>query len=277
MKSKFLGIFGFFLILMLVQCTSQVFVIQSGENMEQEELERFLKTAEIVSVEKEQGRRSEKWDVSLDDGKTQKKGAFKLIDRPWTNISGGNSYKHVLAAYELNKLLDLNLVPPTVERKINGRKGSLMLFVEKPFVSEGDRLLRELEPPNPEEFEKAMAEVTVFEHLVYFPCLCNQRDPDNILIQTDKDWKIWMIDLDEAFASAKKLIIDCEIKCCTKELFQKILDLNEDVVKKQLKSYLNEDELIALMFRRDLIVKRIEELIAEKGEKAVLPSKKIQI
>ncbi len=270
MKNKYFWIFYSFLILLIFQTACQGIVIQYEGNVEREKLEKFLKTADVISVEKGQGRRSEKWDISLDDGKTQKKGAFKLLDRSWTNISGGNSYKYVLAAYELNKILGLDLVPPTVERKIDGIKGSLMLFVEQPFVSDNDRLQKGLEPPNPEEFDKAMAEVIIFEHLVFFPCICNQRDLDNILIQTDQEWKIWMVDLDEAFVPAKKLIPDCEINSCTKELLKKILDLNENVVKKRLKSYLSKDQLFALMVRRDLIVEKIEELVEEKGEEAIL-------
>ena len=263
---------------LFIMCASGAVIADVEDNpepaSEQELLESFLRTAKVTSVDKGKGRRSELWYVDLDDGKDLRKGAFKITDRDWTNASGGNSYKYVLAAYELNKILDMNLIPPTVERKINRRKGSLMLFVEQPWISEGDRRQKGIEPPDPEEFEKAMAEVRVFEHLIRFSCVCNQRDLDNILIQTDKEWKLWMIDLDEAFAPATNLIKGCEITCCTKELFQKILDLKEDVVEARLRAYLSSDELNALMVRKNLIVEKIQELIAEKGEAAVLPVKK---
>jgi hypothetical protein len=248
--------------------------LNSDSSSERQLLESFLKTAKVMSVDKGKGRRSELWYIDLDDGQDLRKGAFKITDRDWTSANGGNSYKYVLAAYELNKILDLNLIPPTVGRKINRRKGSLMLFVDQPFISEGDRRQKGIEPPDAEEFEKALAEVRIFEHLILFSCICNQRDLDNILIQTDGDWKIWMIDLDEAFAPATRLIRGCEITCCTKELFQKILDLKEEVVEARLKPYLSEEELNALIVRRNLIVERINELIAEKGEAAVLPIKK---
>lgn len=247
------------------------------DDTDREAVEQFLRTAEVVSINKGQGRRTESWQVELEQNGIRRRGFFKLTDRP-RPIPTADSYKYVIAAYELDKMLDLNLVPPTVERKIKDerswRKGSLMLFLEPPIIDEEARRQRNIEAPDPEKFKKVMAEVTVFEHLTFFPSLCTQRDAGNIMIQTENDWKVWMVDLSTAFVPATKLIAGCEITCCTKELFQKILDLDEMAVKNRLNTYLNPEEMSALLIRKDLIVNRINELIVEKGEEAVLPSKK---
>ena len=98
-------------------------MLQNINNLDRESIEKFLKTAKDISVDKGKGRRTESWVVELDDGKIQGRGFFKMVNRDRPNPSGGDSYKYVLAGYELDKMLDLNLVPPTVERKIERRSG----------------------------------------------------------------------------------------------------------------------------------------------------------
>lgn len=238
---------------------------QNTDNLDRESIEKFLKTAKDISVEKDRGRRTEAWEVNLDDGKKQGKGFFKVTDRDWSNPSGGDSYRYVIASYELDKLLDLNLVPPTVERKIQRKKGSLMMFLESSVISEEDRRQQNLVPPNPEDLEKTLCDLVVFEHLIFFPSLCNQRDLGNILIQTDLGWKVWFVDLSEAFAPSMKLIPGCEIQDCSDSLFQKIESLSRDRVENKLSPYLNDTEISALFARRELIIKKVKEIKAEKN------------
>ena len=40
------------------------------------------------------------------------------------------SYKSEIAAYELDKLLKMDMVPPTVERQIDGSNGAAQQWVE---------------------------------------------------------------------------------------------------------------------------------------------------
>lgn len=264
MKLKKIGLVRLFLIfLCFCRCGSDA-LTQNLDNLDRQSIEKFLKTAKVVSVEKDRGRRTESWKVDLDDGKNQKRGFFKLTNRDWSNPSGGDSYKYVLASYELDKMLDLNLVPPTVERKIQRKKGSLMLFLEPPVINEEDRKQKGLVSPNPDQFKKTLSDLVIFEHLIFFPSLCNQRDLGNIMIQTELNWKVWMIDLSEAFAPAMRLITGCEIKGCSDNLFQSIENLSKAGIQARLGSYLNEREIAALLVRKDLIIKAVKELRAEK-------------
>ncbi|MCJ7581377.1 MAG: hypothetical protein MUP98_12700 [Candidatus Aminicenantes bacterium] len=237
---------------------------QKMDNQERESIEKFLKTAKDVSVMKDQGRRTDSWIVDLDDGKKQGKGFFKLTNRNWSNPSGGDSFKYVLAGYELDKMLDLNLVPPTVERKIQKKKGSLMLYLEPSIISEDQRVQQNLIPPDPDSFKKTMCDLVVFEHLIYFQSLCNQRDLENILIQTDLDWKVWMVDLSDAFAPSPRLIEGCEITDCSDNLLTKIENLSKEGIQARLGSYLSDEEIAALIIRKNLIVKKVKELRSKK-------------
>lgn len=261
---------GYVLIFFVLTALGSDLVFGIQNSIDREGLEKFLRNADIVSIDRERGRRTESWEIELIEDGVRRKGFFKLTDRQRPHPSGGDSYRYVIAAYELNKILELNLVPPTVERKIKRDKGSLMLFLDPPVLSESERVQKNLDPPDPEKFEQEMAAINVFEHLIFFPCLCNQTDPDNILIETDKNWKVWMVDLSTAFAPANRLIRDCPLGGCPKELFEKLIDLDENAVKTRLKPYLTDEELNALMVRKDLIIEMIKELIQEKGEAAVL-------
>jgi len=265
MKQKNIGFMSLLLVFLCFCLCGSDSLTQNLDNLDRESIEKFLKTAKVISVEKDRGRRTESWEVDLDDGKIQGRGFFKLANRDRPNPSGGDSYKYVLASYELDKMLDLNLVPPTVERKIEGRKGSLMLFLEPPVISEEDHVQKNLVPPDLVSFYKTLSDLTVFEHLIFFPSLCSERDLGNIMIQTEKNWKVWMIDLSEAFPPATMLIPGCEITDCSDNLFHKIESLSRDGIRVRLGSYLNNEEIAALLVRKDLIIKKVKELRTEKN------------
>jgi hypothetical protein len=237
------------------------------ENAKQKKLENYLRTAKVVSKSRTGGR-GVNWILSLDDGKTVRRGFFKLNNRSRPTLIP-DSYKYGIAAYELDKLLDLNLVPPVVEREIDGQKGSLQIFITG-ALKEGERRLRKIEPPDPKRFKNTLENLSVFENLTYSPSFCGERELDDILIMDKEDWKIWRVDFSEAFDSTPKLIPGCEITCCSKKLFKRLIDLDDKVIKAKLKHYLNDREISMLLKRKKLIVKKIKQLIAEKGEKAVL-------
>lgn len=245
-------------------CVSQA---ASIENMNKKKLEKFLNTARIVS-KRRTGGRGENWEIRLDDGKMKQRGFFKLMNRPRPHPIP-DCYKYGIAAYELDKLLDFNMVPPVVEREIDGRKGSLQLFIED-YLTEEDRRIRNIEPPDLEKFNKTMEELTVFENLTYSLSLCAERELDDILIMHREDWKVWRVDFSEAFFPIPELIPSCEITRCSKKLYQNLLKLDDKVVKAKLKNYLNDEEMSTLLERKRLIIEKIKQLIKEKGEESVL-------
>jgi hypothetical protein len=237
------------------------------ENVKQKELENYLRTAKVVS-KRRTGGRGENWRLSLDDGKIARYGFFKLINRSRPTLIP-DSYKYGIAAYELDKLLDLNLVPTVVEREIEGKKGSLQIFIEG-ALEESNRRMKNIEPPDPEKFKNTLEDLSVFENLTYSPSFCGERELDDILIMDKKDWKIWRVDFSEAFAASPELIPGCEITRCSKKLYQHLIKLEDKVIKAKLKHYLNDEEMSMLLKRKKLIIEKIKKLIAEKGEESVL-------
>ncbi|NIM90024.1 MAG: hypothetical protein GTO17_03660 [Candidatus Aminicenantes bacterium] len=236
--------------------------------MEQKEIEDYLKKAQVCPGKQRVGRRTEAWLLCLTDGKVERRGFFRVTNRTRPHPIP-DSYKYDLAAYELNKFLDLNIVPPTVEREVEGRKGSLALLIEKAITEEARRN-NNIEPPDSERFKDSLEELTVFENLTYSNSYCAERDLPDILIIRKENWKIWRVDFSEAFDPYPELIPECHITRCSKKLYQNLLKLDDEIIKTKLSLYLNDAEISALLERKKIIIEKIKKLIAEKGEEAVL-------
>jgi len=226
--------------------------------------ETFLKKARVVSVTKEVvGGRTRPWVVLLDDGKMKRRAFFKHIDvrrpRPLPD-----SFKYEIAAYELTKMLRVEIVPPLLERVIEDTKGSLQVFVEN-CISERERQRKQLEPPDAGAHARALEGLKVFESLVYDEC----GDPDDTWIH-EEDWRVCRVDFSEAFFPSVELPKGCPISVCPRKLYEGLLRLEDEIVILSLGNYLIKDEIDALLARKKLIIERIKTLIAEKGEEAVL-------
>ncbi len=227
-------------------------------------LERFLLEARVTAVAKElQSGRMSAWLVTLNDGKTTRKAFFKSVRRPRPTLMP-DSYTYELAAFALNKLLGLELVPITVERQIDGRSGSLQLFLEG-VETEKSRLLKNLQPPDLQAYQDQLDEITLLENLTCTP----RQDLGDILIQTDT-WKVWRVDFSEAFMPARELQPERLIRRASRRFVNALRNLDEALARRRLARYLNASEMEALFKRRQLILDEIDRLIKEKGEAAVL-------
>jgi len=78
------------------------------------------------------------------------------------------------------------------------------------------------------------------------------------------------VDFSEAFSPSSDILLKCKIERCPKILYTRLLELDENELIMLLDSYLNEKEIHALLERKQLIVKTIDELIKQNGENQVL-------
>jgi hypothetical protein len=95
--------------------------IQKG-SLDKREVAHLMKTDEVVS-----------WEI-IEEGSTRpRKVTFKSglvgIFKSERAIGGKNIHKHEIAAYDIDKLIGLQMVPLTVPREIDGEQGSLQLWV----------------------------------------------------------------------------------------------------------------------------------------------------
>jgi hypothetical protein len=233
------------------------------------EREAFLSKGRIVTDAPPDRRRS--WRVSLDDGIRRHDASVETADgRDPTR----RDYRFNVAAYDLDKLLDLDLVPPSIERAVGGRPASLTWWVDDVAMNELDRRRRTIDPPDPESWSRQMAAVRVFDELISntyrdtSPGLYLNTVWDNLLIT--KDWTIWIIDHTAAFRVRQGLADSESLNRCPRTLLATLRGLNRDQFQRALGKHLSPQQLDALEMRRALLVKHFNKLVASRGEATVL-------
>lgn len=227
----------------------------SQQQMDAAAIEEYLKSAEIVSAwPDENAGRTEPWDVELDDGKVKRRAIFKHR-RQCRPHPRPDCYKYELAAYELSKLIDLPIVPPTVERLIRGIPGSLQLRLE------GCRALDSIEEDpieglDQEGFHKNMLDILVFENLTYYSTGGDDFNED-IFIRPEDSW-LWRVDFGQSFAPKVELLLEREVLHCSTQLLERLQSLTESEIRESLKNLLNDEEMDALIKRKDMLQKILQ-------------------
>jgi hypothetical protein len=183
-------------------------------------------------------------------------------------------YKLNVAAYELDKVLGLRLVVPSVERVMGGRPASLTWWLDDFAMNELDRRRKRIDPPDPDRWDKQVQAVRVFDELISntyrdtSPALFLNSVWDNLLIT--RDWTVWITDHTGAFRIRRQLQDSESLTRCDRALLGRLRALDRERLQQTLGRYLSPPQLDALDVRRQLLVRHFDELVASKGEAAVL-------
>jgi hypothetical protein len=230
--------------------------------------EAFLATSR-VATDPPMDRAS--WRAVLDDGTRTHDASIVTEDGSGPTH---RNYKFNVAAYELDKLLGLNLVPPTVERPVNGRPASVIWWLDEVAMNELDRRRKRIDPPDQDGWDRQVQAVRVFDELISntyrdtAPPLYLNTVWDNLLITTD--WTIWITDHTGAFRTRQVLQDPDTLVRCPRSLLGRLRELNRPRLQQTLERYLSSQQLDALDMRRALLVKHFDEKIKSHGEGLVL-------
>lgn len=145
-------------------------------------LEEFLQEAKIVGRAEVGTGYTNPVKVTLELDGERHQAIFKKIDMP------DDSWRHEVAAYELDKLLGMGMVPPTVKRKDKGRLGCLQLWVEGATM---ETLVGA--PPDLDVWRQQVSAMWLFDYLT----ANNDRHVNNAL--ASPDYRLLMIDNSRAF------------------------------------------------------------------------------
>ena len=242
-----------------------------------EEKEQFLLAAEALSVKSVKIGTTGTSKAELSDGRLQHAAHIQTIDIFKTSSrtrSGGmelnfrDSYKFNVAAYRVDRLINLNMVPVSVERKLGGESASVTWWVDDVLMMEGDRLKKKIEPPNRATWNDQMQNARVFNELVYN----TDANAGNILIT--KDWQVALVDFSRAFRTAKDLRTPKNLTRIDRRVYDGLKSLTRQSLTEQLSQLLRDREIEALLARRDKIIQYFDKAIASKGERAVVCSMK---
>ena len=227
------------------------------------EFEDFLRTAEIVEAKSIGVGVTVPQHAFFKPGGLAAGGVLKAIE---PGILGGywDSYKSEIAAYRMDRLLELDMVPPTVEVRVGGRRGrpaSLQLWVEHTIMLK-DVQDRKLTAPDGAKWNRQADQAYLFDDLI----ANTDENPGNLLF--DREWNFIKVDHSRAFTETLKqpFEIGRMLNHIDRTLFDRVKRLDRAAVKREIGDLLETGALDALFRRRDEIVKDFERLAAQKGE-----------
>lgn len=237
------------------------------------EAEDALRTAHIIKVKDLGTGTTHPMKVYLQRDNIEFKAVFKTINEHYIGITRmqknsevdfKDSWMYEVAAYEMDKLLGLNMVPPTVERIYKGEKGSLQLWVEN-AMTEKERKEKHMEPPDVDQWNRQIFQLRLFDNLIYNI----DRNLGNLLITSD--WKIHMIDHSRSFKNLDNLKAVKDLQLFSKSTMESLQNIDVLKLKACCSHYLTAPEMSNLLKRRDMIVKQYQTLLAEKGPAIYFP------
>jgi hypothetical protein len=239
------------------------------------EAEEFLRTAEILELRQFDTRGvTRPRRAVLSNGTRELRAVFKNVDesKPKKVFADGevifmfrDSYRHEIAAYELDKLLGLGMVPPCVRRRIGADVGALCLWVEGAMTEWERKIEHDLPPPELETWNKQMHTLRLFLQLIYD---LDYKNISNVLV--DPDFKIYKIDSSRAFRNDFELRKPASLTHFSRSVLDALRRLDHDDVETHLGAWLSTAQINGLMVRRDLILELAAARVAERGETEVL-------
>ncbi len=264
-------LFLFFISILIIGALNTLYAQFTPEKIaKRTEMEKFLSTAEIIEFEEIGEGVTNPYRLYLQKGNIEHSGCWKNPKGVQKGFLEGWQYE--IAAYEMDKLLDLHMIPPTVEREFRKKRGSLQLWVDSE-MSALDRMEKNIQIPKHHLIgwgrRKYLARA--------FDCLIANDDRTQQNIRYTKDWRTILIDHSRSFRSkgvyqrrlmygkkgikSKKLI-----KMLPRAFVDKLKALNFERIKTAVGPYLTDEEINAILKRKELLLDEIDEMIKQMGK-----------
>ncbi len=240
--------------------------------MTRAEQERFLLSAEIIDLRAAGSGTTGSKRATLSDARLTHDAHVQSVDvfmkkftaGPKTEFNFRDYWGFNVAAYRLDKLLGLGMVPVSVERQVEGDRASVTWWVDGVTMSMADYSAGERKPPNLTRFDDQRRLAWAFQQLVL------NRDPNQGNELIDESWKLWLVDFTRAFRAWKKLDDVRILTRIDRGFYERLRGLDPVAVERELGPYLTKKELEGLFARRQALLEHFDQKIAKHGEAVVL-------
>jgi hypothetical protein len=179
-------------------------------------------------------------------------------------INFTDSYRWELGAYLLDRQLGLNMVPVTVERRIDGQKGVVIEWIED-TISETERIERQIDIPADSGRIEKLSTMLLFDALIYNV----DRNPGNWL--WTHDWQLYLIDHSRSFRLNKKLpknVAETTLQV-PRWLYDRLGELELETLVPALSTAVDRGRVKMVMKRRDALIAKIERQRKDFGDDVV--------
>jgi hypothetical protein len=239
------------------------------------DIEQFLLHARVMKTKGIKKGVTGSSQATLTDGKLTHDAHMQTIDQRLQQFAGSNggvefdfrdSWTFNLAAFKIDRLIGLNMVPVSVARRYNYTEGAFTWWLDDVMMDEQARLKLQAEakskpelkgqgdPPDTEIWNQQMQMVRLFDQLI-----ANiDRNLGNLIIT--KDWRLWPIDHTRAFRTYRDLKTPANVTRVDRKVLERLKTLDRDALKRETGKYLTTYQIDAVLARRDAIVARIEGL-----------------
>ncbi len=224
-----------------------------------DELERILATGEIVAIEDVGQGVTKPQKVTIRHEGNEYSALFKTESTPIEAssrrqtqrlVENSDRWEHEVAAYKLDRILGLDLVPVTVGRTIDGRTGAMQFWVEN-LISELDRKEKGVAAtgwcPLSEQYNLMVA----FDTLTYNV----DRTLQNIVYDKDT-WMLYLIDHSRGFrlnTGRPKDIRKVDL-VMSQDLVEALQGLTLEQLRTEMGDLLIQDQMRAILRRRNQLV-----------------------
>jgi hypothetical protein len=224
----------------------------------------FLRTADVVEVQDIPVGITRPSRLLLEKDGVRARAAFRYVDEERTSVSVEGRYyqrfrdscRFECAAYQLARRLGLDCVPPTVERKVEGRTGTVQIWVEGSL----DETQKGFRPPSAYAWVKQTWDRDLFDNLI----LNVDRNSGNVVV--DGTYKMWLIDHTRAFQPVPELLDADHLTRINRKVWVRLKEMDEDALKEAVGKYLDGQEFMCLARRRELLLERVQSLLEERGD-----------
>lgn len=169
-----------------------------------------------------------------------------------TEINFRDSWQYNVAAYKVDRLLGLNLVPVSVARNHERRPAAFTWWIDDVQMDEQERLKTKVVVPDPIRWNREMSLVRLFDQLIGN----TDRNLGNLLI--GNDWRIWAIDHTRAFRLAASVRTPQNVTICDRQVLARIKALDRPTLQREIGAMMHTNEIAALLARRNEIVTLLE-------------------
>jgi hypothetical protein len=220
------------------------------------EYEELLRSAPVERVEKLSLGVTHSKHVFFGPGLPFSSAAFKPL-MPGRYAGFQESYRSEIAAYELDKLLELHMVPPVVERKVKGETGAAVMWVEN---VKGWDAKANIRGPDKVAWARELVCMKMFDALIGNI----DRNEGNLLY--DAEYHIILIDHSRAFTDVMDMTKFQKFLFVDRPLWERMQALTIESVQPAVGKWVSKGMLLAMLQRRDRLQKEVDQLHAARGE-----------
>ena len=226
------------------------------------EIERFLKEADVVSTKSTKKGVTDSLQATLSDGKLTHAAHVQNIDeskREFRSNQGvefdfRDSYQFNIAAYKIDRLIGLNMVPVSIGRTYRSKPSAFTWWIDDVLMDEGDKVKKNVEAPDRTYYSRQRMMMYLFDELI------SNIDRNQGNIVYTKDWRIWLIDHTRAFRKNSDLKAPARVTRCDRQVYEKLKALDRQTLKTEVGKQLDDGQIKSLLARRDAIVKKLDSL-----------------